>query len=33
MIERFNKTILHSESPDGFTAMAVDPIKGYYLLS
>jgi hypothetical protein len=28
MIERFNKTILHCEFPDGSTVMAVDPIKG-----
>ncbi|KAF9120044.1 hypothetical protein BG015_006172, partial [Linnemannia schmuckeri] len=28
MIERFNRTILHSEFPDGSTVMAVDPIKG-----
>jgi hypothetical protein len=28
MIERFNKTMLHSEVPDDSTVMAVDPIKG-----
>jgi hypothetical protein len=28
MIERFNKTILQSEFPNGSTVMAVDPIKG-----
>ena len=28
MIERFNRTILHCEFPDGSKVMAVDPIKG-----
>ena len=27
MIERFNRTILHSEFPDGSTVMAVDPVR------
>jgi hypothetical protein len=31
LIERSNKTILHSESPDGSTLMVVDPIKGDFL--
>ncbi|KAG0250068.1 hypothetical protein DFQ27_009635, partial [Actinomortierella ambigua] len=28
MIERFNRTILHNEYPDGSKVMAVDPIRG-----
>jgi len=28
MIERFNKTILHNEFPDGAKVMALDPIQG-----
>ncbi|KAG0240761.1 hypothetical protein BG011_003618, partial [Mortierella polycephala] len=28
MIERFNRTILHNEFPDGAKVMAVDPIQG-----
>jgi hypothetical protein len=32
MIERFNKTILHNEFPDGAKVMSLDPIKGDKLL-
>lgn len=28
MIERFNRTILHNEFPDGAKVMALDPIQG-----
>jgi len=28
MIERFNKTVLHNEFPDGAKVMSLDPIKG-----
>ena len=28
MIERFNKSVLHNEFPDGARVMSVDPIKG-----
>ena len=28
MIERFNKTVLHNEFPDGARVMSLDPIKG-----
>jgi hypothetical protein len=28
MIERFNRTVLHSEFPDGSKVMSLDPIKG-----
>ncbi|KAI1284278.1 hypothetical protein EDD11_001262, partial [Mortierella claussenii] len=28
MIERFNRTVLHNEFPDGARVMSVDPIKG-----
>ena len=32
MIERFNRTILHNEFPDGAKVMAVDPIQGDKLM-
>ncbi|KAF9312679.1 hypothetical protein BG006_004299, partial [Podila minutissima] len=28
MIERFNKTVLHNEFPDGARVMSLDPLKG-----
>ena len=28
MVERFNRTVLHSEFPDGSKVMSLDPIKG-----
>ena len=28
MIERFNRTVLHNEFPDGAKVMSLDPIKG-----